>query len=228
MSIPSLSSHLIASARCYRHDYLVMDRRSTATLICDGAGRSCFHTQASLSRSVIGTPAVTYGLLAAWAAHGLEEALAFGPWARHPLPRLRERYPGIPGRVWRTVESVDERKFAVAVALVGAVMAAAARRMTGTRSRPRRGPRPRTRRRRKAARGSPLLVTLRYSAPVRTRRQGQLVLHDPSPAAAPQPERPLRPGRHRERPRPSPAPAGGRAARAAQGVVARPVPQRRR
>jgi hypothetical protein len=23
---------------CYRHDYLVMDRRSTATLICDGAG----------------------------------------------------------------------------------------------------------------------------------------------------------------------------------------------
>ena len=39
MSIPSLSSHLIASARCYRHDYLVMDRRSTATLICDGAAR---------------------------------------------------------------------------------------------------------------------------------------------------------------------------------------------
>ena len=55
MSIPSLSSHLIASARCYRHDYLVMDRRSTATLICDGAARSCFHTQASLSRSVIGS-----------------------------------------------------------------------------------------------------------------------------------------------------------------------------
>jgi len=35
MSIPPHSSHLIASARCYRHDYLVMDRRSTATLICD-------------------------------------------------------------------------------------------------------------------------------------------------------------------------------------------------
>jgi hypothetical protein len=32
-----------------------MDRRSTATLICDGAARSCFHTQASLSRSVIGS-----------------------------------------------------------------------------------------------------------------------------------------------------------------------------
>jgi hypothetical protein len=55
MSIPSLSYHLIASARCYRHDYLVMDRRSTATLICDGAAKSCFHTQASFSRSVIGS-----------------------------------------------------------------------------------------------------------------------------------------------------------------------------
>jgi len=32
-----------------------MDRRSMATLICDGAARSCFHTQASLSRSVIGS-----------------------------------------------------------------------------------------------------------------------------------------------------------------------------
>ena len=36
---------------CYRHDSLVMDRRSTAT------ARSCFHTQASLSRSVIGSAA---------------------------------------------------------------------------------------------------------------------------------------------------------------------------
>jgi len=32
-----------------------MDRRSTATLICDAAARSCFHTQASLSRSVFGS-----------------------------------------------------------------------------------------------------------------------------------------------------------------------------
>jgi hypothetical protein len=78
------------------------------------------------------------------------------------------------------------------------------------------------RRRRTAARGaSPLLVMLRHSAPARAGRQGQLVLHDPSPAAAPQPERPLRPGRHGERPCPSPAPGGRTAARAAQGVVAR-------
>jgi site-specific recombinase XerD len=39
---------------CYRHDSLVRDRRSTATPICEGAARSCFRTQASLSRSVIG------------------------------------------------------------------------------------------------------------------------------------------------------------------------------
>jgi hypothetical protein len=38
---------------CYRHDFLAMDR-STVTLICDGAARSCSHTLASLSRSVTG------------------------------------------------------------------------------------------------------------------------------------------------------------------------------
>ena len=40
---------------CYRHDYLVTGRRSTATLICDGAARSCFHTQPGLSRIAIGS-----------------------------------------------------------------------------------------------------------------------------------------------------------------------------
>jgi transposase len=35
--------------------FRLRDRRSTATPICDGAARSCFHTQASLSRSVIGS-----------------------------------------------------------------------------------------------------------------------------------------------------------------------------
>src|SRR5215467_9312139 len=72
------------------------------------------------------SPAVAYGLLIAWAVHDLEEVLAFGPWAQHALPRLRERFPGVPRRAWRAVESVDERQFAVAVGLVGVVMAAAA------------------------------------------------------------------------------------------------------
>lgn len=54
------------------------------------------------------SPAVTYGLLAAWAVHDLEEVLAFGPRAQHALPRLRERFPGIPDRAWRAAESVDE------------------------------------------------------------------------------------------------------------------------
>jgi len=35
------------------------------------------------------SPAVAYGLLAAWAAHDLEEVLAFGPFAQHAVPRLR-------------------------------------------------------------------------------------------------------------------------------------------
>jgi len=71
------------------------------------------------------SPAVAYGLLAAWAAHDLEEVLAFGPWVQHALPRLRERFPGVPDRAWRAVESVDEPEFAVAVGFVGVVMAAA-------------------------------------------------------------------------------------------------------
>ena len=60
------------------------------------------------------------------------------------------------------------------------------RRMTGTRSRPRRGPRPRTRRRRTAARGSPLLVTLRWSARSAQAARGSSCCTIPSPATAPQ------------------------------------------
>lgn len=83
------------------------------------------------------SPAVADGLLAAWAVHDLEEVLAFGPWARHALPRLRERFPGIPDRAWRAVESVDEPEFAVAVGIVSVVMAAAsaAGQVSGGRSR---------------------------------------------------------------------------------------------
>jgi hypothetical protein len=83
------------------------------------------------------SPAVAYGLLIAWAVHDLEEVLAFGPWAQHAVPRLRERFPGVPARALRAVESVDEREFAVAVGIVGVVMAAAsaAGQVSGGRSR---------------------------------------------------------------------------------------------
>ncbi|WP_308368673.1 HXXEE domain-containing protein [Streptomyces sp. ISL-36] len=69
---------------------------------------------------------MTYGLLAAWALHDAEEVV-FGPrWVREHLPELRERFPEVSERVWRVMEGVDEREFAVAVGAVGAVVAAAA------------------------------------------------------------------------------------------------------
>jgi Protein of unknown function with HXXEE motif len=71
------------------------------------------------------SPAVPYGLLLAWAVHDLEEVLAFGPWKRTALPRLRERFPRVPALVWRRLESTGEQDFALAVAIVGVLMASA-------------------------------------------------------------------------------------------------------
>ncbi|MGW7285164.1 HXXEE domain-containing protein [Streptomyces sp. NPDC054847] len=71
-------------------------------------------------------PTVTYGLLAAWALHDLEE-LATGPqWIRENLPVLRKRFPQAPDRVWRAMEAVDEREFTAAVGVMAAIVGAAA------------------------------------------------------------------------------------------------------
>ncbi|MGW7365306.1 HXXEE domain-containing protein [Streptomyces sp. NPDC054841] len=71
-------------------------------------------------------PLVTYGLFAAWALHDAEE-IAFGPrWVRENLPALRKRFPDAPERVWRVLESVDEREFAVAVGAMAAIVGVAA------------------------------------------------------------------------------------------------------
>lgn len=70
--------------------------------------------------------AFSYGLLAAWALHDAEEVFLGPRWLRERLPELRERFPEVPEGVWKAAESVDEREFAVAVAGVGAVVAAAA------------------------------------------------------------------------------------------------------
>ncbi len=53
------------------------------------------------------------------------------------MPRLRGRFPDVPDRAWRAVESVGEREFAVAAGIVGVVMAAvsAAGQASGGRSR---------------------------------------------------------------------------------------------
>ncbi|WP_030017361.1 HXXEE domain-containing protein [Streptomyces monomycini] len=82
------------------------------------------------------SPAVTFGLLAAWALHDAEE-VAFGPrWIREHLPELRERFSGAPERLWTALEGVDQREFTVAVGAVAVIVAAASARghRTGGRS----------------------------------------------------------------------------------------------
>ncbi|MEV6506247.1 HXXEE domain-containing protein [Streptomyces sp. NPDC051642] len=69
---------------------------------------------------------VTFGLLAAWAVHDREEVAAMPGWARGQVPGLRQRYPRVPERVWRRLESLDGREFAAAVAVMGGVVAVAA------------------------------------------------------------------------------------------------------
>lgn len=70
-------------------------------------------------------PAVTFGLLAAWAPHDLEELAAVPGWLRRNVPVLRERFPGVPEAVWRRAEAVDGRQFAAAVGVMAAIVAGA-------------------------------------------------------------------------------------------------------
>ncbi|PJE97614.1 HXXEE domain-containing protein [Streptomyces carminius] len=79
----------------------------------------------------------TLGLPAAWAVHDAEELLAVPHWVRTRVPGLRECFPQVPDAVWRRLESVDGREFALAVAGMGVLVAAAAAdgRRTGGRSR---------------------------------------------------------------------------------------------
>ncbi|MFH8408128.1 HXXEE domain-containing protein [Streptomyces sp. NPDC018019] len=71
------------------------------------------------------SPAVTFGLLAAWALHDAEE-VACGPrWIQSRLPELRKRFPGAPERLWRALEGVDQREFTVAVGAMAVIVAAA-------------------------------------------------------------------------------------------------------
>jgi hypothetical protein len=83
------------------------------------------------------SPAVPYGLLLAWAVHDLEEVLAFERWTHSAVPRLRERFPRVPGVVWQRLESTDAQEFALAVAIAGVFMAtaSAAGQASGGRSR---------------------------------------------------------------------------------------------
>lgn len=71
-------------------------------------------------------PAVTLGLLAAWALHDAEE-LATGPrWISDNLPALRERFPGVPEPVWGAMGAVGPCEFAVAVGVMATFVGSAA------------------------------------------------------------------------------------------------------
>jgi hypothetical protein len=69
--------------------------------------------------------------------HDLEEVLAFERWARTAVPRLCERFPRVPGPVWQRLESTSAQDFALAVAIVGVLLAtaSAAGQASGGRSR---------------------------------------------------------------------------------------------
>ncbi|MET9516978.1 HXXEE domain-containing protein [Streptomyces sp. NPDC002994] len=71
-------------------------------------------------------PLVTYGLFAAWALHDVEELATLPAWMRENVPRLRKRFPQAPERIWRSMESADEREFALAVGVMGTIVASAA------------------------------------------------------------------------------------------------------
>ncbi|MGP3774567.1 HXXEE domain-containing protein [Streptomyces sp. SDT5-1] len=70
--------------------------------------------------------AVTLGLFVAWALHDAEEVVAAPRWVRRNVPVLRERWPGVPERVWRGLEGVDEREFAAAVGVMAGIVGAGA------------------------------------------------------------------------------------------------------
>ncbi|WP_442816620.1 HXXEE domain-containing protein [Streptomyces sp. NBC_01304] len=69
---------------------------------------------------------VTFGLLAAWAVHDLEEVATVPHWVRTGVPELRKRYPQVPERIWQRLESIDGKEFATAVAGVAVLLTAIA------------------------------------------------------------------------------------------------------
>ncbi|MFY7064962.1 HXXEE domain-containing protein [Nocardiopsis changdeensis] len=79
-----------------------------------------------MSESAGAVPAAaTWGLLAAWAVHDLEELVAIPGWSRRARPRLRRELPWVPERVWDRLD-VSPAHNAAAIGLMGVVVAAAA------------------------------------------------------------------------------------------------------
>jgi hypothetical protein len=66
----------------------------------------------------------TWGLLAAWAVHDLEELLTMPAASRRAAARIRARHPRVPDRILDGVE-ISPAHAATAIAMMGGVMAAA-------------------------------------------------------------------------------------------------------
>jgi Protein of unknown function with HXXEE motif len=76
---------------------------------------------------------VTWGLLAAWVVHDLEEVLAFGPWQRAGgIGAMRRRLTFIPAAAFDAAERITPRRYALAVGVVGSVVAVASARGAAT------------------------------------------------------------------------------------------------
>ncbi|WP_394297343.1 HXXEE domain-containing protein [Streptomyces albus] len=64
--------------------------------------------------------------MAAWVLHDAEEVAVTPRRLRARVPELRKRLPQVPERLWRRLETIDEREFATAVAAMGVLITAAA------------------------------------------------------------------------------------------------------
>lgn len=77
------------------------------------------------------SPAATWGLLAAWAVHDLEEACTMGGWSARNRHELRRRLPGVPDRIWNTLD-VTPAQARIAIGLMGGLVTTAAARGAAT------------------------------------------------------------------------------------------------
>ncbi|MGI5127211.1 HXXEE domain-containing protein [Pseudonocardia sp. CA-107938] len=68
---------------------------------------------------------VTWGLFAAWVLHDAEELVTIPRWIERARPRLRRRFPSVPDAAWDRL-APDQTHTAVAIALMGGLVAAAA------------------------------------------------------------------------------------------------------
>ncbi len=75
------------------------------------------------ARGVPGT--VTWGLLAVFALHDLEELVTMPSWLSDRVSQLRQHHPDVPQAVWEVLDPGPAR-IAVAIALTGALVGSAA------------------------------------------------------------------------------------------------------